>query len=106
MSPRRRRRRRRRPPPATPVVYDGGGGDSDKGVLTDAEDAENVGASGPSTMLTPKKTAKVTRKLFEYDENDPGSESAYAEYQCKMREREAIELRIPPIRTNGGFMGY
>lgn len=83
-----------------------GGGDSEKGVLTDAEDAENVGASVPTTMRTPKKTAKVTRKLFEYDENDPGSESTYAEYQCKMREREAIELRIPPIRSTGGFMGY
>lgn len=103
---------------------DGGEVDGEKGVLTDGKNVAVTAASGlgsplgaasgpgpgpgpgPTTMSSPKKSAKVTRKLFEYDENDPGSESTYTEYQCKMREREAIEMRIPPIRTTGGFMGY
>lgn len=46
------------------------------------------------------------RKLFESEKSVERGDLSFEAYLAKKREREDMEMSLPPIRSTGGFMGY
>jgi len=61
----------------------------------------------PMEEKSPGSLLNVSRQLFErVSQTGEGENVEYREYKERLRQLESIEMLLPPIRSEGGYMGY